>query len=520
MASRAIPRFLYPARNNAAQLFLRKSCAKVRARWIHLPWNRSNAAKPVRSSASVGLRPAIGFRIPRLRFEVRLTALLFLLALPTLILASVALYLRHAPILVWMGVLSALSVLLAFLGSAAFRHIVRPLQTLSNVVAALRENEYSFRAREIGQGDALGDLAAQINELASDLRVRRHRESETFALLERVVESMDLPVLAFDAAEDLQLTNPAARKMLQLSADAVLHRSASSLGLKDILDCPDNSIATLTMHGREGRWMVRRSRFYQNGMPHTLLLLSDVSGVLREQERQAWQRLIRVLAHEVNNSLTPIKSIAGSLRLRVMRLHAVQTMDATNPLEGPKPAVNPVDMEHGLAIIEERAESLNRFLQAYSQLAKLPPPVKATFAAAPLLERVCHLETRLQTALQVSGGTEIYADAAQLEQALINLVRNAVDATMQAHDDKTAAHVVVFCKRQSNSVVIQVEDNGTGLANPANLFVPLYTTKPGGMGVGLILALQIIEAHGGTLTLANRSDALGCRAEIRLPAAP
>ncbi len=477
----------------------------------------SSAAKRARPAASVRPRPSIGFRVPRLRFEVRLAALLVLFALPALILGTVALVLWHASIVVWLSALAVLLLLLASLGSAVFRHIVRPLQTLSNVVAALRENEYSFRAREIGQGDALGDLAAQINELAGDLRLRRHRESETFALLERVVESMDLPVFAFNAAAELQLTNPAARKMLQLPADSMLHRSASSLGLTELLDCADNSVVTLTMHGREGRWMVRRSKFYQNGMPHTLLLLSDVSGVLREQERQAWRRLIRVLAHEVNNSLTPIKSIAGSLRSRMMRIYATQATDGMSQSVGAKQEVNPVDMEHGLAIIEERAESLNRFLQAYSQLAKLPPPVKTMFAAAPLLERVCHLETRAKIVLEVADDLKIYADAAQLEQALINLVRNAVDAALQPHDDKTATRVVVVCERQSDRIVIQVEDNGTGLANPANIFVPLYTTKPGGMGVGLILALQIIEGHGGTLTLENRTDGSGCCAEIHLP---
>ena len=477
----------------------------------------SSAAKRVRSPASAWSRPAIGFRIPRLRFEVRLAALLLALALPALILGSIALVLWHASIMVWLCVLAALIILLTSLGSAVFRHIVRPLQTLSNVVAALRENEYSFRAREIGQGDALGDLAAQINELAGDLRLRRHRESETFALLERVVESMDLPVFAFNAAAELQLTNPAARKMLHLPPDSKLHRNASSLGLTELLDCADNSVVTLTMHGREGRWMVRRSKFYQDGMPHTLLLLSDVSGVLREQERQAWRRLIRVLAHEVNNSLTPIKSIAGSLRSRMMRIYAAPLTGEIGSAESAKQEVNPVDMEHGLAIIEERAESLNRFLQAYSQLAKLPPPVKTMFAAAPLLERVCHLETRAKVVLEVADDLEIYADAAQLEQALINLVRNAVDAAMQAHEDKSALRVAVACRLQSDSVVILVEDNGAGFANPANLFVPLYTTKPGGMGVGLILALQIIEGHRGTLTLENRTDGPGCCAEIHLP---
>ena len=479
----------------------------------------SSAAKRARQSASARPRPTIGFRIPRLRFEVRLAALLVGLALPTLVLAAIALYLWHASVLVWVCVLVVLVLAMAWLGSAIFQHIVRPLQTLSNVVAALRENEYSFRAREIGQGDALGDLAAQINELAGDLRVRRHRESETFALLERVVESMELPVFAFNEAAELQLTNPAARKMLQLPANSMLQRSAGSLGLTGLLDCADNSVVTLTMHGREGRWMVRRSKFYQEGMPHTLLLLSDVSGVLREQERQAWQRLIRVLAHEVNNSLTPIKSIAGSLRSRMMRKFAAST-DIPSRVEANKLEVNPVDMEHGLAIIEERAESLNRFLQAYSQLAKLPPPVKSLSAAAPLLERICHLETRATVTLEVAENVDIYADAAQLEQALINLVRNAIDAAMQAHEDKSAVRVKVVCKLQSDTTLILVEDNGTGLANPANLFVPLYTTKPGGMGVGLILALQIIEAHGGTLTVANRTDGPGCRAEIHLPVLP
>lgn len=477
----------------------------------------SSTTKRARPTASVRPRPTIGFRIPRLRFELRLTALLVALILPTLTLACITLSLWHASAMVWACVLLVLLLALAWLGSAIFQHIVRPLQTLSNVVAALRENEYSFRAREIGQGDALGDLAAQINELAGDLRVRRHRESETFALLERVVESMELPVFAFNAAAELQLTNPAARKMLQLPANSMLHRSAGSLGLTGLLDCADNSVVTLTMHGREGRWMVRRSTFYQEGIPHTLLLLSDVSGVLREQERQAWQRLIRVLAHEVNNSLTPIKSIAGSLRSRMMRSIAAPPADRVSKGENPRQEVNPVDMEHGLAIIEERAESLNRFLQAYSQLAKLPPPIKTVSAAAPLLERICHLETRANVALETQQDLVIFADAAQLEQALINLVRNAVDAAMQAHEDKSAMRVKVICRLEPESIVILVEDNGTGLANPANLFVPLYTTKPGGMGVGLILALQIIEAHGGTLTVANRSDGPGCRAEIQLP---
>lgn len=478
-----------------------------------------SAARHGRSSVAYPSRPAIGFRIHRLKFEARLVWLLLLLTLPALALCAGTLYLWRPSLLIGVVVCAGLVLTLGFAVTAVFRNVVRPLQTLSNVVAALRENEYSFRARDVGEGDALGDLAAQINELAGDLRTRRHRETETLALLERVVETMDLPVFAFDACSALQLTNPAATKLLQLPAESLLHQSAESLGLGDTLKCPESSIVTLKIRGREGRWIVRRSRFYQNGMPHTLMLLSDVSGVLREQERQSWQRLIRVLAHEVNNSLTPIKSIAGSLRLPLQRT----TARSVEP-----PRINPVDLDHGLSIIEERAESLNRFLQGYSQLAKLPPPVKNRFVLAPILEQVCHLETRLPVKLATCGDVEIYADAAQLEQALINLIRNATDAAIaarmpQSHARESApmAHgsprVSVSCTRRTDHIRIRVEDNGSGLANPANLFIPFYTTKPGGTGIGLILALQIVEAHGGTLTLANRQDARGCCAEVRLP---
>ena len=478
----------------------------------------SSAVKRARPSVPYSSRPAIGFRIPRLRFEVKLVWLLSLLTVPALLLCGATLFLWHPSIVVDVSISLVLILLLAFTAAAVFHHIVRPLQTLSNVVAALRENEYSFRARDVGEGDALGDLAAQINELSGALRTRRHRESETFALLERVVETMDLPVFAFDSSAHLQLTNPAASKMLQMPAESLLHKSAESLGLAEILQCAENSIVALNLHGREGRWIVRRSSFYQNGIPHTLLLLSDVSSMLREQERQAWQRLIRVLAHEVNNSLTPIKSIAGSLRMQTQKFQTSEwtgSGSGSSAREQAKMSFNPVDMGHGLAIIEERAESLNRFLQTYSQLAKLPPPVRSIFSIRPILQRVCHLETRLHVALDMTGDLEIYADAAQLEQALINLVRNGADAAMQTVD--RSASVQVSCKVMQDFLQIVVEDNGVGLANPANLFIPFYTTKPGGTGIGLILVLQIVEAHGGKLTLVNRSGMQGCRAEIRLP---
>ena len=441
---------------------------------------------------------------PRVSFETRLALSMMWLALLAALAGAALAWLWHSAWMLRLGVAAGLLLALIALMRSSFHQVVRPLQTLSNVVSAMRENEYSFRSREIQEGDALGDLAAQINALSGDLRKRRHRETETFALLERVVETMDVPVFAFDDAGRLQLTNPAAARMLGTPMETMLGTDAASLGVAGVLRAADKGVVSLTGAAGETRWMVRRSKFYQNAIPHTLLLLSDVGGVLREQERQAWQRLIRVMAHEVNNSLTPIKSIAGSLRMTLQR----SATSAARP--------NPVDMEHGLAIIDERAESLNRFLQGYGQLAKLPPPALSPIEVYPLLERVCSLEVRVPVGLTGDKKIAISADAAQLEQALINLIRNAADAAMQtAAQRPPKVHVTLH--REPGVALVEVEDNGPGIINPVNLFIPFYTTKPGGTGIGLVLSMQIVEAHGGTLTLTNRANTAGCCAQIRIP---
>jgi two-component system nitrogen regulation sensor histidine kinase NtrY len=449
---------------------------------------------------------------PRTSFEVRLVLNLGWLVLLAMLAGAGLVLVWQSSWLVRAAVLAAAAAILLALLRSSFYQVVRPLQTLSNVVSAMRENEYSFRSREIQEGDALGDLAAQINALSSDLRHRRHRETETFALLERVVETMDVPVFAFDDAGRLQLTNPAAARMLGTAGESMLGADAAALGLSGVLRAADKEVVSLTGTGGETRWMVRRSKFYQNAIPHTLLLLSDVGGVLREQERQAWQRLIRVMAHEVNNSLTPIKSIAGSLRMSLQRATAaVETPGISAPLR-----LNPVDMEQGLAIIDERAESLNRFLQGYSQLAKLPPPARAETDLYALVERVCNLERRVPVGLTGKLDASLPVDAAQMEQALINLVRNAADAALQMAADRPP-EVRITVRYEAGAALIEVEDSGPGITNPANLFTPFYTTKPGGTGIGLVLARQIVEAHGGAITLANRADAAGCCAQVRLP---
>jgi nitrogen fixation/metabolism regulation signal transduction histidine kinase len=390
--------------------------------------------------------------------------------------------------------------------SIFLEQVVRPLQTLANVVAALREEDFSFRARGATPQDSLGELAIEINQLADAMQSQRLSALEAVALLRRVILEMDAPVLAFDEQGALRVVNPAAERVLHLTAARDLGRTADELGLRKILDEPDEGITTIEDQGQQARWMVRRSSFRQRGVPHTLLVLSDVSTALRDEERMAWRRLIRVLGHELSNSLAPIKSIAGSLRSRISQL----------------PAESASNFERGLNVIESRAEALNRFVQAYRQLAQLPAPLLKRVPLPALLDRVAGLETRLIVEVEDVQPVNLSADADQIEQLLINLVKNAVDAAVNEREEAglvSKPAVTIRSRNAGDMISILIEDNGPGLTNPGNLFVPFYTTKKSGTGVGLVLARQIAEAHGGSLELRNRTDAIGCQAEVRIPIA-
>lgn len=376
--------------------------------------------------------------------------------------------------------------------------VVFPLRTLANLLAALREGDYSLRGRGASRDDAMGEVVLEVNVLGDTLRQQRLAALEATSLLRKVMQEIDVAVFTFDGAQRLRLVNRTGERLLARPAEQVMGRSAAELGLAECLEGEPSRTVDNTFPGGAGRWGIHRSTFRESGLPHQLLVISDLSRALREEERQAWQRLIRVLGHELNNSLTPIKSIAGSLE-RLLR-------------QGPRAADWHNDMQQGLRVIGARAEALSRFMEAYARLARLPPPRLRPVEVGPWIRRVVELENRLRVCLRPGPDLAIQADGDQLEQLLINLVCNAVDAALE-----TGGGVTVGWGEKNACLEVWIEDEGPGLSNPANLFVPFYTTKPGGTGIGLVLCRQIAEAHGGTLTLENRRAGRGCGARLRLP---
>ncbi|HEU4618367.1 MAG TPA: ATP-binding protein [Gammaproteobacteria bacterium] len=376
------------------------------------------------------------------------------------------------------------------------QRVVHPLQSLANMLEALREGDYSLRGRNADPEDALGEVMIEVNSLSSTLHDQRLEALEAGVLLEKVIAEIDMAVFAFDSDRRLRLVNRAGEALLRAPAERLKGHTAAELALAAMLDAPSGRIVTHVFPGGAGRWEVRRRSFREGGRPHELLVISELSRALREEERQAWRRLVRVMGHELNSSLAPIKSMAGTLRKLIDR-------------DPPSPDWRE-DARSGLAIIHDRAEALARFMGAYARLARLPPPVRRDAEFAPLARRAASLHG---SRVCVEGGpaVRLRLDADQIEQVLINLVKNAVEAAGEK------GGVRMRWRIEKGRLLAEVEDDGPGLARTDNLWVPFFTTKQGGTGIGLVLSREIVENHGGSISLENRRDSSGCLARISLP---
>jgi nitrogen fixation/metabolism regulation signal transduction histidine kinase len=383
------------------------------------------------------------------------------------------------------GAFAALA--LSWLAFRQIRYGLKPLAGAATVAEALRDGDYALRMSGNRSG-VLGELARSVNTLADALHEQSLDRRESRLLLGKVLDEIDLPVFAFGADGVLTMANPAARALVGVRLhDGV---TAEALSLDGLL-VPDAARSVhLALPGGSGRFLVRRRAFRLGGVPHQLLVLAEVGGVLSAERNEAWQGLVRVMSHEINNSLGPIRSIADTWRVRVL---------------DPERDIDRERLADNLDLISRRSASLSRFVGVYAGLAKLPEPTLKPVRLADLAAKAAALENRCRVR---HDGPDIEAllDADQIEQALINLVRNAADAAMEHAGD---AAVEIGWDATGQGVRIEVRDNGPGPPDSDNLFVPFFTTKPDGSGIGLLLVRRIAELHGGWFELAARDEANG-----------
>ena len=438
----------------------------------------------------------------KLAHDRRILLLALAAGLPALIVAAILLWSIPATDLLRGTVLGALVFGWIVVARIAQVRVIRPLQVIANLLAGLREGHFTLRAREEESDDVLGAVRREVNALQETLRDQRLGALEADALLRRVMEEIDVAVFAFDAARALRLANRAGERLLGQPIERLIGRTAEQLGLGPCLEGETPRILELTVPGATtGKWEVRRRPFRQGGLPLDMVVLADISRVLRAEERQVWQRLVRVLSHEINNSLAPIKSLAATMTSLLDR--------------APRPPDFEEDLRKGLEVIGTRSDALNRFMASYARLAKLPPPDFAPLDVAEWVRRVVQLEARLPVRVIEGPPVILRADGDQLDQVLINLVKNAAEAS-----GETGGDVEVSWSVRDGDLEVNIRDEGPGLQSTTNLFVPFFTTKPNGSGIGLVFCRQVAEAHGGGISLMNRTDRRGCLARLRLPMRP
>jgi nitrogen fixation/metabolism regulation signal transduction histidine kinase len=428
-------------------------------------------------------------------FERRLTWLAASVGLPGALAVGLLLWIGHfspqARVIVAVATVAGWGILVYLLR----QHVIRPLQTIANMGAALHEGDFSMRIRGASADDALGIALLELNRLGGVLQEQRRSALDASALARAVMREIDIAVFAFDDAMILRLVNRAGERLIGHRSEWAIGRDAQTLGLAECLTGEPDRTLDVPFKGTTNRWQLRRTTLRRAGRPHQLVVLADLSRALRDEERSAWQRLLRVLGHEINNSLAPIHSLAATLRDHVSRINRAPDWED--------------DLDQGLAVIESRSAALSRFMASYAQLARLPAPTRVRVDVEEWVRRIARMEMRVAVVVEPGPPVLLNADADQLDQLLINLIRNAADASLE-----TGGGVHVGWDATDSAIDVWVRDEGLGLPDTGNLFVPFFTTKQGGSGIGLVLSRQIAEAHGGSLDLV---DGDGCEARVHLP---
>ncbi|CAM3699627.1 Sensor protein FixL [Vibrio aerogenes CECT 7868] len=424
------------------------------------------------------------------------TRLLLMAALPPTLILLITLWFVGAS-----GYLIALTALtlMLFTGYCALtaRHqLDYHLTTILNLVESLNQQEFSLRGKLSGQNDTMDTLLAQINQLSETMQHQSLALNQHQYLINTILRNVDVAVLAVNASQQIAFANDGAAALYQMTPDQLQHQSAAALNLLPLINGQNRQVTEWHFPAGQHRYQIIYDHYFELGQQHTLLFITDVSDMLRGETHKAWKNLLRVLSHEINNTLTPVASLSQTLR---------QLLPETKD-----DALREVD--HGLAMIEERAGNLKQFINSYRQLTQLPEPKLTQTRIDSLIRSVLPLFTDRPITLLTETPIEIQVDPAQLQQLLINTLKNADEAMADKQQP-----IEINWQQQPGSTTLIITDRGTGITNPDNLFVPFYSTKSGGSGIGLMLCRQIAQNHGGDYTLRDRRDSPGCMATLTLP---
>ncbi|KNH29543.1 histidine kinase [Pseudomonas syringae] len=377
-----------------------------------------------------------------------------------------------------------------------FQQLIYKINVISNLLEAVEQEDFSLRGVTNGAG-AFEGVIEQINDISSQLSRHRQQQREMDFLLQKVISNITVAIYALDGRHRLIWCNNAASRMLGTSLDKLIGDTASAWQLDKLLHNANTEHPVVSDHeGRPGRYKVTSDTYMVDGVQNVLLFVSDVDEMLRQEEQKAWQDLLRVISHEINNSLSPIASIS-----QMLQQHYRHHSDNLPP-----------GFTEGIDLINRRARELIAFISSYRQLSKLAPALKERVDLTALVAELPLLFSHRVITLNGPRPLMASLDRVQIHQLLINLIKNA-DESMGSSSDS----IDIEWAEEKGRLLITILDRGVGLTNPKNLFVPFYTTKPNGSGIGLILCRQIAESHGGYLSLENRHEQTGCKVTINLP---